>query len=94
MAVMHDTSRMPDQPRPVEVHLFAAARAAAEGTSLLRVTPGSLADVLAQAVQQAPGLAGVLPRCSVLVDGVAGHDDTVMVAAGTRVDVLPPFAGG
>ena len=94
MAVMHDTSRMPDEPRPVEVHLFAAARAAAEGKSLLRVSPGSLADVLAEAVQQAPGLASVLPRCSVLVDGVAGHDDTVAVAAGTRVDVLPPFAGG
>ena len=94
MAVMHDTSRMLDEPRPVEVHLFAAARAAAEGKSLLRVSPGSLADVLAEAVQQAPGLGSVLPRCSVLVDGVAGHDDSVTVAAGMRVDVLPPFAGG
>ena len=94
MAVMHDTSPMPDEPRPVEVHLFAAARAAAEGKSLLRVSPGSLADVLAAAVQQAPGLASVLPRCSVLVDGVAGHGDTVTVASGSRVDVLPPFAGG
>lgn len=94
MAVMHDTSPMPDEPRPVEVHLFAAARAAAEGKSLLRVSPGSLADVLAEAVQQAPGLASVLPRCSVLVDGVAGHGDTVTVASGSRVDVLPPFAGG
>lgn len=94
MAVMHDTSRMPDEPRPVEVHLFAAARAAAEGTSVLVVRPGTLAEVLDAAVRQAPGLAGVLPRCSVLVDGVAGHDETVTVAAGARVDVLPPFAGG
>ena len=94
MAVMHDTSRMPDAPGPVEVHLFAAARAAAEGKSLLQVLPGSLAEVLEGAVQQAPGLAAVLPRCAILVDGVAGHDDTVTVAAGTRVDVLPPFAGG
>ncbi len=91
---MYDTSRMPDDPRPVEVHLFAAARAAAEGTSVVCVPAGSLAEVLAAAVSQAPGLAGVLPRCSVLVDGVAGHDDTVIVAGGTRVDVLPPFAGG
>lgn len=94
MAVMHDTSRMPDEPRPVEVHLFAAARAAAEGKSVVHVPAGTLAEVLAEAVGHAPGLAGVLPRCSVLVDGVAGHDDTVTVAAGTRVDVLPPFAGG
>ena len=94
MAVMHDTSRMPDAPRPVEVHLFAAARAAAEGKSLLQVHPGSLAEVLAAAVALAPGLASVLPRCSVLVDGLAGHDETVTVVAGARVDVLPPFAGG
>ena len=94
MAVMDDTSRMPDQPRPVEVHLFAAARAAAEGTSVLHVAPGSLAEVLAEATAQAPGLTAVLPRCSVLVDGMAGHDETMQVASGGRVDVLPPFAGG
>lgn len=94
MAVMDDTSRMPDEPRPVEVHLFAAARAAAEGRSVLEVAPGPLVDVLAGAVRQAPGLGAVLPRCSVLIDGVAGHDDAVLVAAGARVDVLPPFAGG
>jgi len=58
------------------------------------VPAGSLAEVLAAAVGQAPGLAGVLPRCSVLVDGVAGQDEAVVVAEGTRIDVLPPFAGG
>lgn len=94
MAVMDDTSRMPEQPRPVEVHLFAAARAAAEGAPVLHVAPGSLAEVLASATALAPGLAAVLPRCSVLVDGMAGHDDTVPVPPGGRVDVLPPFAGG
>lgn len=94
MAVMHDTSRMADDPRPVEVHLFAAARAAAGGTSVLSVPAGSLAEVLARAVKLAPGLGELLPRCSVLVDGLAGHDDVVDVAAGSRVDVLPPFAGG
>lgn len=94
MAVMDDTSRMPDAPRPVEVHLFAAARASAEGLSVLDVPPGTLAEVLAAAVAQAPGLAAVLPRCSVLVDGVVGHDEAAEVPAGARVDVLPPFAGG
>lgn len=94
VAVMHDTSRMPDHPRPVEVHLFAAARAAAEGADVLRVPQGTLAEVLAAATGQAPGLASVLPRCSVLVDGTAGHDEGLPVPAGARVDVLPPFAGG
>lgn len=91
---MDDTSRMPEDSRPVEVHLFAAARAAAEGTSVLAVPAGTLAEVLAGATAQAPGLAGVLPRCSVLIDGMAGHDQDAQVGAGARVDVLPPFAGG
>lgn len=91
---MDDTSRMPEDPRPVEVHLFAAARAAAEGASVLAVPAGTLAEVLAGTVRQAPGLAAVLPRCSILVDGVAGKDEAAWVGEGTRVDVLPPFAGG
>ena len=90
---MPDTSPMVDQPRLVEVHLFAAARAAA-GTDVVRVADGTLAEVLAAAVAQAPGLSGVLDRCSVLVDGTATHGDEARVAAGGRVDVLPPFAGG
>jgi molybdopterin synthase sulfur carrier subunit len=90
---MPDTSPMTDQPRLVEVHLFAAARAAA-GTEVLRVAGGTLGAVLAAAVAQAPGLAGVLDRCSVLVDGTVAHGDEALVAAGGRVDVLPPFAGG
>jgi molybdopterin converting factor small subunit len=84
---------MADQPRLVEVHLVAAARAAA-GVGEVRVPDGSLATVLAAAVAQAPGLATVLDRCSVLVDGIAVHGDDVQVLPGARVDVLPPFAGG
>jgi sulfur-carrier protein len=94
VAVMHDTSRMPEDSRPVEVHLFAAARSAAQGVPVLNVAPGSLAEVLAAAVEQAPGLAAVLARCSVLVEGIVGHDEVAQVPAGARVDVLPPFAGG
>lgn len=84
---------MPEDPRPVEVHLFAAARAAA-GNDTLLVPAGTLTDVCAALVRQAPGLGQVLPRCSLLVDGVSAHDDGALVAAGSRVDVLPPFAGG
>jgi molybdopterin converting factor small subunit len=39
-------------------------------------------------------LAEVLPRCTLLVDGTAVRDPGTLIAAGARVDVLPPFAGG
>lgn len=79
----------------VEVHLFAAARAAA-GSSRLEVDPGTLAEVLDRLVAQAPDLAGVLPRCSYLLDEVAvrGSERDRAIPAGSRLDVLPPFAGG
>jgi len=75
------------------VHLFAAARAAA-GRELVSVAPGTLAEVLDAVALGCPGFAGVRPRCSVLVEGVAAHDEAMPVPAGARVDVLPPFAGG
>jgi molybdopterin converting factor small subunit len=84
---------MHDEPRPIEVYLFAAARAAA-GVDLLVVRGSTLGEVLAAAVAQAPGLGPVLDRCSVLVDGIAAHEVGALVPAGARVDVLPPFAGG
>lgn len=84
---------MAEEARPVQVHLFAAARAAA-GTPVVEVAPGSLGEVLASAVAAAPGLAGVLERCSVLVDGLVAPDRAQRVESGARVDVLPPFAGG
>ena len=77
----------------VEVHLFAPARAAA-GVSLVIVQPGVLREVLNQAAEKYPGLAEVLPRCSYLVDEVSATADDLPVAPGSRVDVLPPFAGG
>ena len=76
----------------VEVHLFAAARAAV-GTSRLSVEPAPLSVILDGIEAAHPAFAGVRPRCSYLVDGTAVHDD-VAVTAGSRVDVLPPFAGG
>lgn len=76
----------------VEVHLFAAARAAV-GTSQLSVPAGRVSTLLDGIEAAHPAFAAVRPRCSVLIDGLAVHDD-VEVAAGSRVDVLPPFAGG
>jgi len=77
----------------VDVHLFAAARAAV-GSSVVTVEPGTLARILDGLERASPGFAPVRPRCSYLVDEVAVHDEGVYVATGSRVDVLPPFAGG
>jgi sulfur-carrier protein len=76
----------------VEVHFFAAARAAV-GASVVTAVPGALSAILDQIEAEHPDFAGVRPRCSFLVDGVSAHGDAV-VPAGGRVDVLPPFAGG
>ena len=79
----------------VEVHLFAAARAAV-GQSTVSVRPGTLAEILDALASSAPDFGRVRPQCSYLIDGVALHDDParVDVTAGMRLDVLPPFAGG
>jgi molybdopterin converting factor small subunit len=79
----------------VQVHLFAAARAAA-GIPTLEVEPGTLGEVLDRLVVAAPGLAAVLPRCSYLLDEVAVRPSELDrgIGPGARLDVLPPFAGG
>ena len=79
----------------VEVHLFAAARSAV-GYPTVTATGASLGEVVDSLVRSYPAFAQVAPRCSYLVDGLAAHGDLALVhlAAGARVDVLPPFAGG
>ena len=77
----------------VEVHLFAAARAAV-GSAVVTVEPGPLGGILDGIVRDHPAFGDVRPRCSYLVDEVAVHGEDLDVAAGSRVDVLPPFAGG
>jgi sulfur-carrier protein len=77
----------------VEVRLFAAARAAV-GRSTWMTHPDSLSAILDTLELEHPAFAAVRPRCSYLVDGVAVHGETVDLADGSSVDVLPPFAGG
>lgn len=56
---------------------------------------GALSAVLAAALERHGDPVGrVLPRCSVLVDGRNAEGTDPHVAAGSVVDVLPPFAGG
>jgi sulfur-carrier protein len=77
----------------VLVRYFAAAADAAgrEEESLPRLaTVGELRALLASRYGSA--MERVLASGSFLVDGVVSRDDSRTI--GTRVDVLPPFAGG
>ncbi|MFZ4496979.1 MAG: MoaD/ThiS family protein [Candidatus Nanopelagicales bacterium] len=79
----------------VEVHLFAAARSAVGQGSVI-ASGKTLAAVVESLIGDYPGFAAVAPRCSYLVDGLAIHGDLDLVnlVDASRVDVLPPFAGG
>ncbi len=82
----------------VEVLLWAAAAAAA-GTDRLEVPPGSVDEVLSAASAALPAerrarFDEVVARCSFLLESAAVHDQGATVPAGSRLDVLPPFAGG
>lgn len=85
----------------MNVHFFAAARAAA-GTASYQVpadfeTLGEVLDYLKSNIvgSTAGGMSfeQVLEQCSFLIDGSAS-DTTASVKGATRLDVLPPFAGG
>lgn len=77
----------------VEVHLFAAARAAV-GEGIVMVQPGTLESVLEDLCTRFPSFTAVRPRCSYLLDEVSCADLHAVIAGGSRIDVLPPFAGG
>ncbi|MFD5075430.1 MoaD/ThiS family protein [Streptomyces sp. NPDC058371] len=79
------------------VRYWAAAKAAA-GVAEEPYDATTLADALDAARARHPGeLVRVLRRCSFLIDGdpvgTRGHE-TVRLAEGGTVEVLPPFAGG
>lgn len=79
------------------IRYWAAAKAAA-GVAQEPYAAGTLAEALDAVRERHPGeLTRVLQRCSFLVDGdpvgTRGHE-TVRLAEGGTVEVLPPFAGG
>ena len=76
----------------MKVRYFAAAEEAA-GVAEETRSEQTLGGLRAALVADHPGLAGILPRCAVLVDGARVDDDTVL-GDDVLVDVLPPFAGG
>ncbi|CAL9493924.1 MULTISPECIES: MoaD/ThiS family protein [Streptomyces] len=81
----------------VTVRYWAAAKAAA-GVAEEAYEAATLAEALDGVRERHPGeLERVLRRCSFLVDGdpvgTRAHE-TVRLADGGTVEVLPPFAGG
>lgn len=76
----------------IRVRYFAAAAEAAGTEAEDRGEP-TLQALRAAVVAEHPPLAGILPRCAILVDGVRTDADAALEGAAT-VDVLPPFAGG
>lgn len=85
----------------IRVRYWASARAAAgvESDSLPVAGPLTLTEVRREALARHPGtrLGDVLAVCSVLVGDrpvTAEDPGTVLVAPGSTVEFLPPFAGG
>ena len=85
----------------IEVHYWAAARAAAgvAGDELEVDGPITLEEVVERALALHPGtrLPDVLKICATLVgDRPVSTEDpgSVLVAPGSTVEFLPPFAGG
>lgn len=87
----------------MEIHYFAAARAAA-GTASEEIdapapgtTLGELLDARAAAhtgtTDSGLTLGDIFDRCTFLLDGANTERGTELSAA-QRVDVLPPFSGG
>ena len=84
----------------IDVHYFAAARAAAGTDRESAPAPATLGELLENMAATHEGttdagmtLAEILPRCTFLVDG-ANSEQSTPLADARRVDILPPFAGG
>ena len=79
----------------MEIRFYAAAADAA-GTPTATLTEAGLtaAELLDRLGAGNRALAAVLARCTLLVDGSAVRDPDEHIAGTSRVDVLPPFAGG
>ncbi|ROS72119.1 MoaD/ThiS family protein [Cellulomonas sp. PhB143] len=75
------------------VRYFAGARDAA-GADAEDVAAATLGELLGGLAARDAGLADVLARCSVLVDGVRTAEPSTPLGGDVTVDVLPPFAGG
>jgi molybdopterin converting factor small subunit len=100
MSLPQTSAQSPETP-VVRVHYWAAAKSAAgvAGDDLPVDGPISLSEVQRRAVALHPDtrLGDVLKSCSALLGDrpvTAEDPDAVVVAPGSTVEFLPPFAGG
>ncbi len=77
----------------VHVRYFAGAAAAA-GVSSETYPSATVGDLLIAITRRHERLHDILPKCSLLVDGVLVSSHETPVSPGATLDVLPPFAGG
>lgn len=84
----------------MQIHYFAAARAAAGVAQEHIETFGTLSEALSDAATRHTGttdagmsLTDILDRCTFLLDGKRAELDASLSGV-ERIDVLPPFAGG
>lgn len=77
----------------VTVRYWAGARAAAGVDEEVLAGVTTVGELVGRLLAARPGLAPVLPVCSVLVEGRASTGEDP-VPSGAVVEVLPPFAGG
>lgn len=91
---MTDTAAADTTVPEIAVRLFAGAAAefGADEATVRARTVGDLVQALTAGAS--PEATRVIGRSSLLVDGVACTDHDRALGRGTRVDVLPPFAGG
>lgn len=88
--------------KTVTIHYFAAAKAAAgvgsEEISGEFSTLGELVELVSRqhdgATEGGMSLEAVLDRCAWLIDGHSAELGDVLPENASRVDALPPFAGG
>lgn len=93
------TTRLADVGGGVTVRFWASVRQAAGVEEAAGFPAGTVAEVVAAVAQRFPAAAGLLPRCSVLIDAIAVRDlqgagRERQVPDGAVVELLPPFAGG
>ena len=84
----------------MRVLLFAQAREAAGGRSVLRrdvpVPDPSLGGLLRELQEEFPALKSLLPRCRIAINGtyLEGAPARRALSASDEIAILPPYSGG
>jgi len=75
------------------VHLYGKARALV-GKSDYETSSATIREIIEELADFSVDMPGLLKTCSFLVDGMQISDVELILVTGSRVDVLPRFAGG